>query len=64
MPTALFEYDLNALEKLPWVSYGDTGTKAYYDRETDTYYNNAGCELRDPAEYDPYSEGYTPFGDE
>lgn len=28
------------------------------------YYNHQGQILRDPSEYDPYQEGYTPFGDE
>ena len=37
---------------------------AYYDRTTDTYYNRSGEQLRDMSEYDPFSEGYTPFGDE
>jgi len=36
----------------------------YYDGETGTYYNKAGQQLRDPDEYNPDSEGYTPFGDE
>lgn len=51
------------LKELPWVYYA-CGTYAYYDPETDTYYNRSGCVLRDPAEYDTSSEGYTPFGDE
>lgn len=46
------------------VEYGNTGTYAWYDSETDTYYNDCGDVLRDPSEYDWYSEGYTPFGDE
>ena len=29
-----------------------------------TYYNSTGEQLRDPSEYDQYSDGYTPFGDE
>ena len=36
----------------------------FYDEETDMYFNEAGDPLRNPEEYDPYSEGYTPFGDE
>ena len=35
-----------------------------YDEETDTYYNSSGQQLRNPDEYNPDSEGYTPFGDE
>ena len=35
-----------------------------FDTETETWYNNYGQELRNPEEYNPYSEGYTPFGDE
>lgn len=37
---------------------------AYYDYKSDTYYNCNGDVLRDISEYDAYSEGYTPFGDE
>lgn len=39
-------------------------TRAFYDQETDTYYNRSGQRLRDPSEYDRDSEGYTLFGDE
>jgi len=35
-----------------------------YDPETDTWYNHSGQQLRDTKEYNPNSEGYTPFGDE
>ena len=28
------------------------------------YYNRNGNRLRDPSEYNPRNEGYTPFGDE
>ena len=34
------------------------------DEKTGQFFNRAGDPLRDPEEYDPYSEGYTPFGDE
>ena len=37
---------------------------AFFDSETNTYYNHAGQQLRHPSEYNQYSEGYTPFGDE
>lgn len=29
-----------------------------------SYFNHQGQALRDPSEYNPHSEGYTPFGDE
>ena len=45
------------------VGYAD-GTTAFYDDENDIYYNHGGQQLRNPAEYDRHSEGYTPFGDE
>lgn len=32
--------------------------------EDGNYYNNMGNRLRCPEEYNPRSEGYTPFGDE
>ena len=44
--------------------YAPSDSLEWYDPETDTFYNNSYQELRDPCEYDPYSEGYTPFGDE
>ena len=50
--------------ELEYTEYGSTGTYAFWDRESDTYYNDFGQRLRDPNEYDRYSEGYTPFGDE
>lgn len=44
--------------------YSPSDSMEYYDFETNTYYNNNGNRLRDPEEYNPRSEGYTPFGDE
>ena len=46
------------------VGYAGTGTTAFYDAENDLYYNHWGQQLRNPQEYNPHSEGYTPFGDE
>ena len=54
----------NELLKLERVYYPPSGSYEYYDSKTATYYNNSGQELRDPEEYNQYSEGYTPFGDE
>ena len=42
--------------------YAPSGT--YEDFDGNFYYNASGDRLRSPNEYDPYSEGYTPFGDE
>jgi hypothetical protein len=44
--------------------YSPSDSMEYYDYETDTYYNRNGRKLRHPSEYNVYSEGYTPFGDE
>ncbi|MDR3350726.1 MAG: hypothetical protein LBN98_03630 [Prevotellaceae bacterium] len=44
--------------------YPPSGSREYYNPETDTFYNASGDALRNPEEYNPYSEGYTPFGDE
>ena len=44
--------------------YLPSDSNEYYDEETDTYYNSSGQQLRNPDEYNPDSEGYTPFGDE
>ncbi len=37
---------------------------AYYNPLDDRHYNNWGQQLRHISEYNPHSEGYTPFGDE
>jgi len=42
--------------------YSPSDSLEYY--EDGVFYNSAGDPLRDPEEYDSYSEGYTPFGDE
>lgn len=42
--------------------YSPSDSFEYFDGEN--YYNASGDLLRDPSEYDVYSEGYTPFGDE
>ena len=42
--------------------YEPSGTYEWFDGYT--FYNEFGQELRNPNEYDVYSEGYTPFGDE
>jgi hypothetical protein len=48
--------------ELEMAYYEPSGTYEYFDGEF--FYNRAGDTLRDPAEFDVYSEGYTPFGDE
>ena len=55
---------LEDIHQLEYVPYGNTGTKAYLDSKTNTYYNSSGQTLRSPLEYDDTQEGYTPFGDE
>jgi hypothetical protein len=42
--------------------YEPSGSYEYFDGMN--YYNSNGDQLRDPEEYNHYSEGYTPFGDE
>lgn len=44
--------------------YSPSQSKEWYDNEEDCYYNRNGSRLRDPEEYNPHSEGYSPFGDE
>lgn len=56
--------DKEQLYELPYIPYGNTGTKAFYCERNDVYYNHSGQELRDPSVYNTASEGYTPFGDE
>lgn len=51
-------------ESLAEVYYPLTDSYELLDEETGIYYNHHGQELRNPDEYDVYSEGYTPFGDE
>ncbi len=46
-----------------WLDhYGPSGSKEYTDGEI--WYNRGGQQLRNPEEYNPHSDGYTPFGDE
>jgi hypothetical protein len=54
----------NEIQDLPLRYYPPSDSMELYDEDTDTYYNAAGQELRDPKEYNPHNEGYTPFGDE
>lgn len=42
--------------------YSPSESLEFFDGEH--FYNRAGDRLRDPAEFDENSEGYTPFGDE
>ena len=46
-----------------WLEYyAPSDSEEYTDGET--FYNRSGQQLRNPEEYDPNGEGYTPFGDE
>ena len=42
--------------------YAPSDSYEFYDGKC--FYNASGQRLRNPAEYDTRSEGYTPFGDE
>lgn len=42
--------------------YSPSDSMEYFDGEN--FYNLSGDMLRDVEEFSPYSEGYTPFGDE
>lgn len=42
--------------------YSPSDSMEWFDGET--FYNASGDSLRDCSEFDPHSEGYTPFGDE
>jgi hypothetical protein len=42
--------------------YAPSGSYEYFDGCN--YYNASGQRLRNPGEYNKFSEGYTPFGDE
>ena len=44
--------------------YSPSDTYELYDEETDTFYDRDGDPFRHPREFDPNSEGYTPWGDE
>ena len=48
--------------KMDLAYYSPSDSMEYYDGEN--YYNASGDQLRDPEEFDPHSEGYTPWGDE
>ncbi len=36
----------------------------FFDEEKEMFYNIFGQQLRSLEDYNPHSEGYTPFGDE
>lgn len=57
----VFLHHLTPKVEIQEVPYPYGGT-ALFDGEH--YYNSSGQLLRDPSEYNQYSEGYTPFGDE
>ena len=52
------------LESLDYAYYCPSNSYELYDYKSDTWYNRSGQVLRNPDEYNPNSEGYTPFGDE
>lgn len=54
-------FDFTKLEK---KYYPPSDSMEYYDPEANQFYNSNGTPLRDPEEYDPCQEGYTPWGDE
>lgn len=55
---------IQEIKQLPKEYYSPSDSYEYYDYESDTYYNLSGQRLRNPSEYNPNQEGYTPFGDE
>lgn len=50
------------LEEVYKEYYSPSASMEWFDGET--FYNFCGNSLRDVSEFNPYSEGYTPFGDE
>jgi len=50
------------LQDLEKEYYPPSDSYEYWDGNY--FYNNSGQQLRTPSEYNEYSEGYTPFGDE
>ena len=58
------EIDPELYERLERIYYRPSDSMELFDFETQTFYSNDGTEFRDPEEFDPYQEGYTPFGDE
>lgn len=55
---------MNLQMELIKAYYSPSDSYEDYDPETGIFYNAFGQPLRDPADYDLNSEGYTPFGDE
>ena len=54
--------ELFELGEVEQAFYGPSESQEYFDGIS--FYNRRGDRLRSPAEFNPYSEGYTPFGDE
>ena len=52
------------LNRMSMDYYAPSNSTEYYDYKTGNFYNHSGQELRDVGDYDAFSEGYTPFGDE
>lgn len=52
------------IKGLPKVEYGDSGTYAFYDKDTDTYYNNSAQELKNPNDWDKErKDNFFDYGD-
>lgn len=51
-------------QQLVQAYYAPSESYELYEEETGQFFNRYGQRLRDPEEYNLYSEGYTPFGDE
>ena len=60
--TKVTQNPLVFLDDLEREYYPPSSSYEYWDGTY--FYNSSGDQLRDPIEYDVYSEGYTPFGDE
>jgi len=62
-----YKYQLEKImkkENLIKSYYPPSDTYEWFDSETRQFFNSNMDLLRDPSEYDPCSEGYTPFGDD
>lgn len=49
-------------QQMELVYYSPSGSYEFFDGND--FYNASGSKLRSPEQYNPHSEGYTPFGDE
>ena len=50
-------------KELEWGYYSPSQSQELYDSQTNTWYNRSGQQMRDPSEYERYSDGTNQWGE-